>query len=232
MTAEGMTLLSREVVRGWDFLKGEAWQRRACARVEKNRNPEAVDTRTEKAFLLQAEFKPVLTWGRSARSENLLITPEALAATGVEVHRVSRGGDFTGHGPGQWTLYPVLDLRATGFGVKGYLRRLEEGVIQFLARFGVEGVRREGLTGVWAGREKIAAVGVAVSRWIAYHGVAVNITPEGTAWSRWIVPCGLTESVGSVGNLSAAAGRVLTMEETALPLAVDIAAALNMTLSS
>lgn len=165
-------------------------------------------------LVLFVEHRPVITLGRSGNGSNLLTEPENLAAAGIEFHRVGRGGDVTYHGPGQWTVYPVLRLEWFGRDTHRYLRLLEECVIRFLAPRGVTGVRRPGLTGVWVDAGKVAAVGVAVNRWITWHGFALNIDPDLDNFTRFMHPCGITADRGSVTSLARLTGRAAGMEET------------------
>jgi lipoyl(octanoyl) transferase len=148
--------------------------------------------------LLLVEHDPpvvTVTRRRGAR-ENLLASPEALAAAGVEVAETDRGGDITYHGPGQLVAYPILDLNVLGLRLHGYMRFLEQTVIDTLARFAVEGRRDPEATGVWvagaggAPAAKICAMGVRISRWVAMHGLALNVTTD-LAHFDLIVPCGL-----------------------------------------
>jgi lipoyl(octanoyl) transferase len=142
------------------------------------------------------EHPPLYTAGTSAREEEL-VDPDFLP-----VHRSGRGGRFTYHGPGQRVGYAMLDLRRRGPDVRApdvraYVHRLEEWVIRALARFNVRGERREGRVGIWIahrdGREeKIAAIGVRVRQWVAFHGVALNVDPNLEHY-RGIVPCGIAE---------------------------------------
>jgi lipoate-protein ligase B len=159
---------------------------------------ERVRREPQRAFLILVEHHPpVVTLGRSAKAEHLLAGPEKLAAAGVEVHESTRGGDVTYHGPGQLVGYPILKVRD----VRGYLRELEEVLIRALSRLGVAAERRAGLTGVWAGQEKVAAIGIAVRRWVAYHGFCLNVASDLSGFES-IVPCGLREyDVTSVSRL-------------------------------
>ena len=128
--------------------------------------------------LILLEHAPVLTVGRGGSHENILADADRLAAEGVAIREVARGGDVTYHGPGQLVAYPLLRLGEGRRDLHRYLRDLEAVLIATLADFGIEGRRREGLTGVWVGDEKIASIGVAVKRWITWHGIALNVAPN------------------------------------------------------
>ena len=140
--------------------------------------------------LLLLEHTPVITLGRGAHAEHLLADPAQLQRQGVAVHETARGGDITYHGPGQLVGYPIFDLNGHGRDVHRYLRNVEEALIQALERFGISGARAAGLTGVWVGNEKVAAIGVGVRRWVTWHGFALNVSTNLDAFSL-IVPCGI-----------------------------------------
>src|SRR5262249_56708780 len=125
-------------------------------------------------FLL--EHPPVLTLGRAARREHIVWSTEQLAASGLELYETERGGEVTYHGPGQLVGYPILDLAPDRKDVRRYVRDLEEVLIRTLADYGIDAAVRNGaaLVGVWVGDEKIAAIGVHLSRWITTHGFALN----------------------------------------------------------
>lgn len=152
-------------------------------------------------FLVLLEHPPVVTLGRGAAESNLKVPREALAARGVEVYDIERGGDVTYHGPGQLVGYPIVDLKRAGLDVHEFLRLLESALISAAGDLGVEADRRPGLTGVWTSKGKVAAIGVAVSRWISYHGFALNVKRGISGW-EFIVPCGLAgESVTSLEDI-------------------------------
>jgi lipoyl synthase len=140
---------------------------------------------TEK--LLLVEHPPVYTIGRGGDERNLRGAPQRL---GVPLHRVSRGGDATFHGPGQLVVYPILSLEREGRDLHRYLRRLEEVVVGVLRALGITGRRTAGKTGVWVGGRKIASIGVGVRRWVTYHGLALNVSTD-MKFFEAIVPCAL-----------------------------------------
>ena len=138
--------------------------------------------------LLLLEHEPVYTIGRTP-DRSSLSSPSALPHPVETVHR---GGQATFHGPGQLVGYPILDLERRGRDLHVYLRFLEDVLIAALARHGVTGARREGLTGVWVGERKIASIGVGVRRWVSLHGFAINVVGgEALAPFAAITPCGL-----------------------------------------
>jgi lipoate-protein ligase B len=150
-------------------------------------------------LLLVEHSPPVITVSRrAAAGSHLLATAEMLTHAGVQVHQTDRGGDITYHGPGQLVVYPILDLNRLGLRLHGYMRWLEDCVIEVLAQFGVEGHRDPDATGVWVGGQipdyegdrKICAMGVRVSRWVSMHGFALNVDPNLSHFNL-IVPCGL-----------------------------------------
>jgi lipoate-protein ligase B len=152
-------------------------------------------------LLLLTEHPPTYTCGRSTRPEHLLMDAAGRARQGIVVSEVERGGSATYHGPGQLVGYPILDLRPRGSDVHQYIRDLEETLMRTLAGFGLEAQRRAGLTGVWIGAHKVAAIGIHVRHWITMHGFALNICPD-LEHFKGIVPCGLSsEAVTSMARL-------------------------------
>ena len=171
-----------------DYAEALAWQEARVAAIRAGEAEECV-------WLL--EHPPLLTAGTSAREEDLLEPGR------FPVHDAGRGGQYTYHGPGQRVAYAMLDLNRRGRDVRAYVNKLEEWVIRALAEFGVKGERRSDRVGVWVVRpekppgpngapaeDKVAAIGVRLRRWVAFHGVAINVEPDLTHFGA-IVPCGI-----------------------------------------
>jgi lipoyl(octanoyl) transferase len=169
--------------------------------------------------LLLLEHPPVITLGRNAHRSNIVASDEFLAARGVSLHEINRGGDVTYHGPGQLVGYPIFDLRGDWPGKKGphlgavdYVRMLEDALIRTCADFGVMTQRVCGRTGVWTlpggsiAEKKIAAIGVHVSQGVTSHGFALNVTADLREFD-WIVPCGITDRQVTSLDLEAEDGR-------------------------
>jgi lipoyl(octanoyl) transferase len=170
----------------------------------------------ERAYLVLVEHDPpVITLGRGADAANIVASRERLTREGIEVHETSRGGDVTYHGPGQLVGYPIVRLDLHGRDVHKYLRDLEEVLIRVLARFDIKGEWAGGRTGVWVGSEKVAAIGVAISRWVTYHGFALNVNPNLDHFGL-IVPCGIRDK--GVTSLSRILGRPVPVDDVKGPL--------------
>ena len=142
--------------------------------------------------LLLLEHPPVITLGRAGSAAHLLGSPADLSARGVEVVETDRGGDITFHGPGQVVGYAIVDLEPRGRDLHRYLRDLEWVVIEALAELGIRAGRAAGLTGVWVGHAKVAAIGIRVSRWVTHHGFALNVDTD-LSYFDLIVPCGIPD---------------------------------------
>ncbi len=183
-------------------------------------------TADEEVWLL--EHEPVLTGGTSAMPDDL-VNPGR-----IPVHETGRGGQWTWHGPGQRVAYVMLDLQRRKPDVRAYVQALEEWIITALASFGVAGTRREGLPGIWVdspiapGRlDKIAAIGVRISRWVTWHGVAINLDPDLAAFET-IIPCGVRDGgvtslhqLGVAVDMAALDTALRQSFNTAFPAATD-----------
>ena len=178
----------------WD-LQRAIWERRSGGAITDD-------------YLLLLEHPHVYTVGRRGDGSHLLIGPDRLAEVGAEFFRVDRGGDVTYHGPGQLVGYPLMGVNPTR--VTDYVRSLEEALIATLADFGVESWAEPGLTGVWTGRGKVAAIGVRVSKRVAMHGFALNLYPS-MEYFGYINPCGITNR--PVTSVTELVGRRVSLEE-------------------
>ena len=136
--------------------------------------------------LILVEHDPVYTLGKNADKDHLLQSRDE----SVDVFNIERGGDITFHGPGQLVGYPILDLSNYKKSVSWYMRTLEQVLIDTLIEFKITAQRNDGLTGVWVGDEKIAALGVRISRWVTMHGFALNVNPD-LSFYDGIIPCGI-----------------------------------------
>ena len=164
--------------------------------------------------LLLLEHPHVITLGvrGDGGRSHLLASPATLAARGVELHNTGRGGDITYHGPGQLVGYPIVDLKPDRCDVHRYVRDLEEVLIRTASDYGIRAARVDGLTGVWVGDEKLAAIGVRIARWITSHGFALNVSTD-LDYFKLIVPCGIADR--GVTSLSRLLGRAIDTAEVA-----------------
>ncbi|MDR2805346.1 MAG: lipoyl(octanoyl) transferase LipB [Dysgonamonadaceae bacterium] len=166
--------------------------------------------------LILCEHPHVITVGRHGLLSNLLFPETALKAKQVELYQVDRGGDITYHGPGQLVGYPILDLEYFRLGLKTYIYRVEEAIIQTIAEYGLPGERLAGATGVWLDAalpgkaRKIAAIGVRSSRYVTMHGFALNVNTD-LSYFRLMNPCGFTDK--GVTSLQWELGREAAMDE-------------------
>ena len=178
-----------------DYAEGLSLQRRLVAQRREGRIDDT---------LLLLEHPPVITLGRNGDRAHLLEDEQALLAMGIEVHEIGRGGDVTFHGPGQLVGYPIVRLAEGEKDAHAYLRNLEQALIELAAHYGIEARRVPGLTGIWVGDEKLAAIGVRLSTgWITSHGFAFNVQTDLSCFST-IVPCGIRDKgVTSLARLLA-----------------------------
>lgn len=168
--------------------------------------------------LVFTEHEPVFTLGmRTGADQHLVWNDAELTRQGVEVVKSNRGGDITYHGPGQIVGYPIMSLEPRR-DLHAYLRFLEQVLINSVGSLGLVATRRDGLTGIWIGRRKVAAIGVAVRRWVSYHGFALNVNAN-LGHFRGIVPCGIAADDGSVTSLDAELGHAVDLAEAKAVLA-------------
>jgi lipoyl(octanoyl) transferase len=162
--------------------------------------------------LLLLQHPHVLTLGvrGDGGRAHILASPDVLATRGIEVYETGRGGDVTYHGPGQIVGYPIIDLNPDRRDVHRYVRDLETVLIRTVAEYGIDGGRFAGLTGVWVGNEKVAAIGVRIARWITSHGFALNVNTNLDNFNL-IVPCGIADR--GVTSMARVLGRPLVTEE-------------------
>jgi lipoate-protein ligase B len=142
--------------------------------------------------LLLVEHPPVVTLGRSSKVGNLTTPAPLLAANGVELYEVERGGDVTFHGPGQLVGYPIVDLKRHRKDLHWYLRQVEEALIRACDAHGLSCGRNPGFTGVWTGGRKLASIGVHAREWVTWHGFALNVCTN-LRYFDLIVPCGIQD---------------------------------------
>lgn len=166
-------------------------------------------------YLIFVEHDPVYTLGKSGNEANMLIDSIQLRAKHAEFIKVDRGGDITFHGPGQWVVYPVIDLENFGLGVKDYVDCLEEVVIRTIGEYGLCGERLSGATGVWLETgtplaRKICAIGVKCSRYVTMHGFALNVNTDLDYFS-YIHPCGFIDK--GVTSIAREVGHTIDMQE-------------------
>ena len=200
----------------------DAWESQKALVSAHREAPDTVDR------LLLLQHPPTYTLGSSGKLDHLLIDEAQLSREGISVHQVNRGGDITYHGPGQLVGYPILNLKrlykARGFEkfrVHGYVRELEEVIIQALAHFDLFGWRYDGYTGVWVGDpdehpRKIAAIGIHInSKGISSHGFALNVEPNMTHFEH-IVPCGIQEH--GVTSIAKELGQSIAIQDVIEPI--------------
>lgn len=165
--------------------------------------------------LILCRHYPVITLGRAASQDSLRFGNEWIRAKGVKLYNIERGGDATYHGPGQLTVYPLLNLRYFKKDIHWFLRKLESLAISSLADFNLRVSRVEGFTGAWIGNKKIASIGIAIKHWVTYHGLSINIKRDDLDNFDLIRPCGMDIKVTS---LEEALGRKVEIADVKLSL--------------
>jgi lipoate-protein ligase B len=202
----------REYREIWDL------QRRIHAQVEQGRSPDT---------WIAVEHSPVVTLGRQAKSDNVLLSAAALRERGVDLVEVERGGDVTYHGPGQLVVYPIIKMERFRE-VVPLVRSLEKAVIRCCARFGVTAEPWSEHAGVWVGNRCICAVGLAVKRMVSLHGLALNVSTA-LDYDRIINPCGFTDR--GITSLAAETGRDVSLDSAKRVLFVELAKEFDVSFS-
>jgi lipoate-protein ligase B len=154
--------------------------------------------------MILVEHEPVVTMGKSGKEKNLLLPRSLLKEEGIEYYDIERGGDVTFHGPGQLVGYLIFDIKKGLTGIKPFMHKIEDAVIETLRAFGIESCRKENLIGIWTSKGKICSIGVAVQRWVSFHGFALNVNTD-LKYFDLIVPCGIagitmTSMAQNLGN--------------------------------
>ncbi|MFZ2356444.1 MAG: lipoyl(octanoyl) transferase LipB, partial [Candidatus Omnitrophota bacterium] len=160
--------------------------------LEQQRNIfQQIKLRVFESALITCRHNAVITLGRQAHLDNILISDAGLKLKGIQTCLIERGGDVTYHGPGQLIVYPIFNLGLYKKDVNFFLRQLEEILISLLFCFGIKAVRIKGLTGVWVKDKKIASIGIAIKNWITFHGLSLNIKKDDLDNYNLIRPCGM-----------------------------------------
>ncbi len=187
---------------------------------------EGVRDGSEPETWILVEHLPVVTMGRQAKRENVLLSEEMLASRGVDLVQIERGGDVTYHGPGQLVVYPIRKLERFRE-VVPLVRSLEGAVIATVGRFGIGADRWSEHAGVWVGRDQICAIGLAVQKMVSLHGIALNVSTE-LDYDRLINPCGLTDR--GITSISKETGRAVSLDEVKPILIEELEQAFGVTL--
>jgi len=164
--------------------------------------------------LIICRHNPVITLGRSADRNNILVGERELIQRGISICEVQRGGDVTYHDPAQLTLYPIFNLNYLKKDIHLFLRQLEEVIIRLLGDCGIEGKRYPGKTGVWVDKEKIASIGIAIKSWISFHGLSINVKKYGLDNFCLIRPCGMDIRMTSLETIIAKNITIDALKET------------------
>lgn len=196
-----------------DYTDGLDLQRRIVAAKKEGRLGAEV--------VLLLEHPPVFTLGRNGGRENLMVSEAFLAARGIDVVQIERGGNITFHGPGQLVVYPIVSLDRMGMGVRRYVGGLEAAMVRTAADWGVDAAGDEANRGVWIGGRKLGSIGVAVTRGISFHGLALNVNLSLEPFS-WINPCGIENC--RMTSLMAEASREIPMAEVRAGMIAHLAA--------
>lgn len=202
----------------WDYQQGLLDELVLIKRANRDLDISDPAFKAQKHYLLFCEHKPVYTLGKSGSLDHLLLSEKNLNEKNIDFYKINRGGDITFHGKGQIVAYPIFDLDEFFTDVHKYVRYLEEAVILTLKDYGLEGIRKEGFTGVWLNKteelpfRKICAIGVHLSRWVTMHGLAFNINTD-LNYFNYIVPCGINDADKAVTSLAAELGASVDIDD-------------------
>ena len=177
--------------------------------LQKEIHEKRVSNKTSNTLLL-VEHYPVITMGKSGSDGNVLFPVDFLKEKGVEYYQIERGGDATYHGPGQLVGYPIFNVKDGLAGIKPFINGIEKAIIRTLEDFQINGYKKEKMIGVWTDRGKICSIGVAVRRWVSFHGFALNVNTDLTYFDL-IVPCGLRNV--EMTSMQQIQGREISMDE-------------------
>ena len=169
-----------------------------------------VKNREVEHALISCQHYSVITLGRQAKLENLLVPQEKLKESKIKLIKVDRGGDITYHGPGQLTVYPIFNLNLLKKDIHLFIRNLEITAINVLKHFNINACQKKGFTGVWVSNKKIASIGVGIRHWITFHGMTINVKKDDLANFSLIRPCGMDIMMESMENLL---GKNIEIEE-------------------
>lgn len=178
--------------------------------------------------LILVEHNPVITMGKSGQQDNVLFPVHFLREKGVDFYHIERGGDATFHGPGQLVGYPIFNVRDGLAGIKPFISKIEESIIATLVDFGIKAEKREKMIGVWTEKGKICSVGVAVKRWVSFHGFALNVNTD-LAYFDLIVPCGLKNV--EMTSMQQILGREISMDEVKKSIIIKFGKVFNQDIS-
>lgn len=178
--------------------------------------------------LILVEHNPVITMGKSGQQDNVLFPVHFLREKGVDFYHIERGGDATYHGPGQLVGYPIFNVRDGLAGIKPFISKIEESIIATLVDFDIKAEKREKMIGVWTEKGKICSVGVAVKRWVSFHGFALNVNTD-LAYFDLIVPCGLKNV--EMTSMQQILGREISMDEVKKSIIIKFGKVFNQDIS-
>jgi lipoate-protein ligase B len=177
--------------------------------LQKELHGQRVEKRIPNTLIL-VEHKPVITMGKSGQDVNVLYPVEFLKKKGIEYYQIERGGDVTFHGPGQLVGYPIFNVKDGLAGIKPFINGIEDVIIRSLGDYNVAAYRKEKMIGVWTDKGKVCSIGVAVKRWVSYHGFALNINTD-LSYFDLIVPCGLKNV--EMTSMQEILGKEISMEK-------------------